>query len=110
MERVELIEVEKPQLNFKNAGRSVGFIIGVIILGISVVFILSIILIIPGIFGLLIGLVVAYLNVPKTNVNCPSCGTVNRAAPPEKRAECEACATVIPIKWIKPKRKKTSRN
>src|SRR5690625_1409289 len=106
MERIELIEVEKPALDLKNVRRSAGFIIGTIILGISIVFILTIVLIIPGIFGLLIGLVITYINVPKSEVECPACGTINRAAPPGKRIECEACATIMPIKWIKPRRKK----
>src|SRR5690625_260374 len=105
MERIELVEVEKPRLTLKNASNGVGYIVGMTILAISVVFILSIVLIIPGIFGVLIGMVIAYKSVPKSELTCPACDTINRAAPPGKRVECEACATVIPIKWVKPKKK-----
>lgn len=100
MGKIEVKEVVKPQITFRNIGNSIGFIVGMILTAISIVFIVSIILIIPGLFGLLIGLVVMVATVPKSEVKCRACETVNRAAPPNKRIECEACGTITPIKWI----------
>src|SRR5690625_2558481 len=100
MGKIEVKEVIKPQITFRNIGNSIGFIIGMIITAISIVFIVSIILIIPGLFGLLIGLVVMVAPVPTAEVICRACETLNRTAPQNKRMECEACGTITPIKWI----------
>ena len=97
--RVEIIEVSKPKINRANIARSTGLLIGLIIFGIGIVFCLSIILLIPGLFGVLIGLVVMVMNVPKAIVNCPACHFENKAAPPRPSVECERCKTNIPIKW-----------
>lgn len=98
MEKIEIIELERPSLSAKN----VGFIIGALIMFIGIIAAFTIIAPIPGIITAVIGMIVAYANVLKAAVNCPSCDTINRAAPPTQRIECAACSNNIPIKWKKP--------
>lgn len=98
-EKVELIKIEKPGINRANIGRSVGMLIGLIIFIIGLIFCITIFLLIPGIFGVLIGLVVMAKNVPKAIVKCPACDFENKAAPPQASVECERCKTNLPIKW-----------
>lgn len=98
---IEIIEVEKPRMNAANIARSTGMLIGLIIFGISIVMCLSIILLIPGLFGVLIGLVVMVLNIPKAIVACPACAFENKANISDNSVECDRCKVNIPIKWKK---------
>ena len=100
---IEPIKLEKPKVTLKNAGRSVGFIIGLAVFTIGIIMMMSLILILPGVFGVLVGLVVLVMNVPKAEVECPSCGYTNKAAPPKPSVECERCKNNIPIEWVKKK-------
>lgn len=101
MNKIKPIEIKKPKVTLKNAGRSTGFIIGLAIFTIGIIMMMTIILILPGIFGVLVGLVMLVMNVPKAEVECPSCGYDNKAAPPKASVECERCKNNIPIKWVK---------
>lgn len=101
MEKVTPIDVQKPKLTMKNAGRSTGLLIGLILFGIGVLMMVSIVLFIPGIFGVLVGGVISVMSVPKTDIKCPACDYVNKAAPPTAGVECERCKTNLPVKWVK---------
>ena len=103
---IEIIEVEKPRMNLANLTRSFGMLIGLIIFGVGLVMCLSIVLIIPGLFGVLTGLVVMALNIPKAIVTCPACEFDNKANSTNNNVECERCKTNIPIKWKKEERSK----
>ena len=98
MTKEDKIEVEKPRLTLRNTG----FIIGAIILISGIIFMVTIVMIIPGMIAFTIGITVVYANTPITEVICAFCGTVNIVTPPDKRIECEACSANIPIKWKKP--------
>lgn len=95
------IEVRTKEIPKNMALRSGGMLAGLVIIGISVVFILTIILAIPGIFGLLIGFLVMYAGIPKEPVECTACGESFRVKVNDKSPKCETCETVNPIKWVK---------
>ena len=99
--KVEVIEVSKPKRIFANAPRSAGALVGFIMFIIGVLFCISIILLIPGVFMTLIGLVVMTINAPKADIECPSCDYINKVSPPSVSASCERCKSNIPIKWVK---------
>lgn len=99
--KIEVIEVEKPRINRANIARSGARMTGAVIFGIGLLFCITIIGLIPGLFGMLIGLVIMAMNVPKAIVKCPACDYDNKAAPPQASVECERCKTNLPIKWTK---------
>lgn len=105
-DKIKIIEVEKPRMNLANVARSTGMLIGLIIFGIGIVMCLTIILFIPGLFAILIGLVVFVLNAPKAKVVCPACEFENKAIAASNSVECDRCKTNIPIKWKEEERKK----
>lgn len=92
--KIEVIEVEKPRINRANIARSGAMMTGAVIFGIGLLFCITIIGLIPGLFGVLIGLVIMAMNVPKAIVKCPT-------APPQASVECERCKTNLPILWTK---------
>lgn len=100
-EKIEIIEVEKPKFSVANIARSTGMLIGLFIVVIGLVMCFTIVLAIPGLFGILIGLVVMVMNVPKAKVACPACNFENKANWGSNSVECERCKTNIPIKWKK---------
>lgn len=99
--KIEVIEVEKPSINRANIARSGGMMVGAVFAGIGLILCITIIGLIPGLFGVLIGLVIMTKSVPKAIVKCPACDFENKAAPPQASVECERCKTNLPIKWTK---------
>src|SRR5690625_3758154 len=99
--RIEPMTIKYPPAR-ENIGRLIGVFIGLAIALLGVAFILSIILIIPGFFGVLIGLVITVLCTPKASATCPACSTENKVALKSKRLKCEGCDTTTPLRWIKP--------
>jgi len=100
MEKVskKIVEVRQVPIT-SNILRTVLTIAGLIFAIISAIMMLTIVLFIPGIFGVLIGLVVAILSAPKTPVNCPYCLTENKATFKAKSFKCDGCAETVPIRW-----------
>lgn len=94
--------VEKPKNPFGDSKMNVvGLVIGIGLTALGLLMMVTIILFIPGIFGVMIGLVMIVMNAPKTLVNCPSCGTENKAVLKSKQVKCEGCDTVTPLRWSK---------
>ena len=100
---IKPIKVNNPLLTKGNIVRSLGAIVGLTFAGIGVLFMISIIMFIPGIFAVLVGMVIAVLSAPKASVECPSCGTENKVTIRKKGFTCEGCSTVTPIEWIENK-------
>ena len=101
--RIESLTVTIPPAR-ENIGRMIGVICGLSLAGIGVIMMISIVLFIPGIFGVLIGLVTTVLSTPKTSAICPACSTENKVALKAKQLKCEGCETTTPLKWKKPQR------
>lgn len=95
---IEVRTVETPKTSAKSI---VVMALGAFTLFISVLFILSIILIIPGIFGVLIGLLIMYAGVQRTSIECVACNQPIKVKVTDKNGECEHCKTVNPIVWSK---------
>ena len=97
---IKPVKVNNPLLTKGNIARSLGAIVGLTFAGIGVLFMISIIMFIPGIFAVLTGMAIAVLFTPKAHVECPNCGTDNKVAIRKKGMACEGCSTVTPIEWI----------
>ena len=94
--------VENPKFG---VGSAIGMLFGGGFLVISVLMILSIFLMIPGFFGILVGAMIMIASVPKANVECHACGSEFKAKMSEKAAKCTTCQTVNPIRWVPAVRK-----
>ncbi len=102
--KIDSMELSVPPIK-ENIGSYVGIVIGLSFAGIGVLMLLSLILFIPGIFAVLIGLVVAVLCSPKLSVKCPLCDTESKVALKSKQLKCEGCDNITPLKWSSPKNK-----
>lgn len=98
-DKIEVVEVSKPKLTGANIARTGGLMFGLIVTIIGILMCISLILLIPGLFAVLVGIVVMALNLPKTTVACPACDYENKIAHPNVSVACERCKTNIPVKW-----------
>src|SRR5690625_7182115 len=85
---IEPMTVEIPPIK-KSLGQTLGVATGFTIAGIGVLMMISLVLFIPGIFGVLIGLVIAVASTPKTGIDCPLCGTETPVPLKSKKLKCE---------------------
>lgn len=99
--KIEVVTVEEPKISIKLLTQSVGAVIGLALMLIGILLMITIIGILPGIGALLLGGVIAVLNMPKTSVRCPACGLDSPAPLKAKNMSCESCETVTPLKWVK---------
>lgn len=74
---------------------------GVLLLVTGVLAMLSIVGFLPGIGLFLVGYLLMHFGRPKVEITCASCGGTTIARSGEKKAKCEHCETVQPIKWTK---------
>lgn len=99
--KIEVLTVEEPRMTFKMFTQTGGSIFGLVLAGFGVLLMLTIIGILPGIGAVIIGLVIAVMNAPKTPIVCPACGLETSAPLKSKKLECESCATITPLRWVK---------
>ena len=90
-----------PKFTAGNYVRAVFSVIGLIIALIGLIMTLSIVMIIPGLFGVIIGIVVAYFAVPTVKTECRECGTTNTIKLGSKGVDCEGCKRRMVVKWNK---------
>src|SRR5690625_7390580 len=82
--------------------------IGLIFTIIGVLMASTIILIFPGLSGLLVGVFLMVLCAPKASVDCPTCDTENRVTITSKQLKCEGCDTSTPLRWNNKKDRKSA--
>ena len=98
---IKVKTVENPKFG---AGNAIGMTFGALFLVISVLMVLSIFLMIPGFFGILVGAGIMIVSVPKASVECHACGSTCKAKMSEKAAKCTSCQTGNPIRWVDAKK------
>lgn len=98
---MELIKISEKEVMKKNKLRMIGLFTGLAIAGLGLLMMISIILIIPGVFGVLVGLVISVMSIPKANVECPNCEYDNKVELKKASKECDRCKRNLPIEWTK---------
>lgn len=97
-ERIEVKTLTAPKMPAKNL---FGILFGGLFALLGVIFMITIILFIPGIFGVLIGFVVMVMSVPKVSTECRACGQPVSVKVNAKSGECPSCKTANPVVWEK---------
>lgn len=102
---VSEIEVRTLTIPKPSAKNIVIMALGAFTLLLSVLFIISIILMIPGFFGLLIGFFILRAGAPRVSFDCMACGQSVKVMAKEKSGVCEHCKTANPLVWAEPNTK-----
>lgn len=90
-----------PRIGGAGIIRTLLSVIGLLLALIGVIMMITIIMFIPGIFTVLVGLVVAYISLPKNKVTCRECGTENNVQLFAKGVDCEGCKERMVLRWKK---------
>lgn len=104
--RIEVLTLEKPRLNLRDAFSSIGAFFGITLAILGVLMMITIILFIPGIGLFLAGTTLAYGSLPRKKSDCPVCSLELKAKLNAKNTKCQHCETIVPIKWIKARKRK----
>lgn len=95
------IEVKTLSLTKFPAKSIIGMLFGGLFALLGVIFMITIILFLPGIFGVLIGFLIMYASVPSVTTECRACSQPVRVKVNVKNAECPSCKTANPVVWAK---------
>ena len=90
-----------PRIGGAGIIRTLLSVIGLLLALIGVIMMFTIVMFIPGIFTVLVGLVVAYISLPKNKVVCRDCGTENSVQLFAKGVDCEGCKERMVLRWKK---------
>lgn len=96
--KIDVINLNTP----KPSAKGYVFIIGgAAIMLVGLIMCLSIVLLLPGLGAFLIGFLLMYGGLPRTEVECRACGQAVGVRSGFKQAKCGGCNTVTPVKWNK---------
>lgn len=100
-DQIEVKTLSLPKYPAKNI---IGLLFGGGVLLLGIVFMITIILFLPGIFGVLIGFLIMYASVPSVETECRACSQPVRVKLNVKSGVCPSCKTANPVVWAKVKK------